>query len=84
MILKNRVVFCTSVPKYPILLQFKLEEGCCEAELKEFNNILETIKTMGPQMQVLTIGAILLGLFGLGAYKLIKQRLENNKQIALA
>lgn len=67
-----------------ILLQFRLEQGCCEAELKEFNNILETIKTMEPQMQVLTIGAILLGLFGFGAYKLIKQRLEDNKQIALA
>ena len=67
-----------------ILLQFKLEQGCCEAELKEFNNILETIKTMEPQMQLVTIGAILLGLFGYGAYRLIKQKMVNNKEIALS
>lgn len=67
-----------------ILLQFKLEQGCCEAELKEFNNILETVKTMEPQIQILLLGSVVFGLFCFGAYKLIKQKMEDNKQIALA
>lgn len=67
-----------------LLLQFKLEQGCCEAELKAVKDILEVIKDMPVESQIATIAALLIGFLGVGAYRLIKQNMQNNKEIVVA